>query len=127
MNPDEDILAPGYNQTWYLYIITPNFPVICANIVIILLVLQLDFCHLPWKISVPTQSYHDNDTNDETSSQKITLDSSVKKSAQNKFILKQSNSNCLTGSKVCMEDSKEINYAEIRKQMPGAWPAPSLK
>lgn len=50
-----------------------------------------------------------------------------KKSAENKFILKQRSSNCLTASKVCMEDSKEINYAEIRKQMPGAWPAPSLK
>ena len=50
-----------------------------------------------------------------------------KKSAQNEFILKQRSSNCLTGSKVYMEDSKEINYAAIRKQMPGAWPAPSLK
>lgn len=77
MNPDEDILAPGYNQTWYLYIITQNFPLICANIFIILLVLQLDFYHLQCKISVPTQSYHDNDTNDKASSQKITLDSSV--------------------------------------------------
>lgn len=44
-----------------------------------------------------------------------------KKSAQNKFILKQRSSKCLTGSKVW---KTQINYAEIRKQMPGAWPAP---
>ena len=63
--------------TW-IQPLLPDFPVTCADKVIILLVLELDFCHLKWKLFAPTQSYHSNDTDDKASShKKITPDSSV--------------------------------------------------
>ena len=125
MNPDEGILAPGYSQARYTTI-TQVFPVTCANKFIILPVLELDSYHLQWKLSVPTQSYHINDIEDKVPSHTKTLHLILlfKKSVENKFIFKQRCSNCLTGSKVCVEDSHETNYGEIRKHVPGAWPAP---
>lgn len=88
--------------------------------------LQSDSYHLQWKLSVPTQSCHINDIEDKVPSHTKTLRLILlfKKSVENKLILKQRCSNCLTGSKVCVKDSQERNYGEIRKHVPGAWPAP---
>ena len=88
MDPDEVMEHLGMT-TPDIGPLLPDFPVAWANNCVIFLVFTLDFCHLQWKLFAPTQSYHNNDTNDKAPShKKLHLILLFMKSVENKFILK---------------------------------------
>lgn len=104
MDPDEvpehvDATMPGTRPS------LPDFPVTRAAKVIIFFIFVLDFCLLQWKLSAPTRSYPNNDTNDKASShKKLHLILLFMKSVEDKFTLKQRLSNSSTGCKISVVD-----------------------